>query len=221
MPEGLSLKSPPRDTRTVQQTALKHTESETATKIPGHGRRGRILLIAGILILLSGGLLAAGLAMGLIGEANEETDADIAKLKAAAKQAQTAHGEDPAEKDKKLCAAIIGEWEMPEDGIYRLSLKPDNTGTLVYLPNSKFKILLAWTSRLEIQIKWSLENGHVDMWSLSGKPQRAFKIAIADRGKQKYYRINELTAETMILHEIKKNKTDHWKRITSTANKEQ
>ncbi|MFQ5732831.1 MAG: hypothetical protein ACE5KM_12865 [Planctomycetaceae bacterium] len=117
-----------------------------------------------------------------------------------------------AQRDARLRSAIVGEWELPEDGLYRLALRADNTGTLVYKPSGLNKAALL-TSRLEISIEWTLEDGHIDMNSVSGTPTIAFKVAIASRGQRKYYRIDELTGDKLVLYELKRRKTKQWTKV--------
>jgi len=133
---------------------------------------------------------------------------------AAAKlQQRDQHPAKGKERDRQLRAAILGEWELADDGTYRLTIRPDSTGTLIYHPNFKYKVLLGWTDRLEIQIRWSLENGHVDMQSVTGKPKRAFKIAIEDRGKRKYYCVQRITPKRLVLRNVKNGDTDVWRKV--------
>lgn len=201
-------------------------------------RRGSLLLkavVAGLLLLAVGaGLLMSGV---FDGDAEQLTDDEITRLKAEAKSQRggvdervlqcsavgapmalqdrgkaAAAAKRAAQRDEKLRRAIVGEWELPEDGVYRLALRDDNSGRLVYKPSGLNKVALL-TSKLEIEITWELKDGHVDMNSVAGKPAFAFKTAIRSRGKRKFYRIDELNGETMVLYELKKKKLDRWTRV--------
>jgi len=115
--------------------------------------------------------------------------------------------------DEEIEAGIVGRWELKEEGRYQLTLRPDSTGTLVYEPNWKNKVALAWTDRLEIAIRWSVKDGMVDMSSISGTPKRAFKIAINSRGKEKHYRVKDLSKKKLVLFEVTDRKTDNWHKL--------
>ena len=114
--------------------------------------------------------------------------------------------------DAQFNRQILGEWELPKDGVYRLKLEADKTGTLTYKLSGLNRAALS-TSKLVIKIEWSLKDGYFDMKWLSGTPKYAFKVATASHGKRKLYRIDELTQKTLVLYELKKKKTDRWTRV--------
>lgn len=194
--------------RTAPESASEPAKSTNSN-------RGKIALFAcGGLLLVAGTVAIYLLAIYLLNNssADESSNLEIEKLKAAAEKKSSDNAAAIAKRDEQLRTAIVGKWELLTEGKKHLTLNADNTGKFDYWPDWKNTLALT-SNRLEIQFKWSLKNGHVDMQSISGTPERAFKIATLDRGKRKYYHIRSLTSDELVLYELKTKDVDHWKRV--------
>lgn len=121
----------------------------------------------------------------------------------------------PAERDRKIAASMLGDWELFDEGRYQLKLMADHTGKLTYKPDG-FKnksALLLWSGELKIDIRWSVKDGLVEMSSIRGTPKFAFTVATESRGKRKLYRVKDLSDKRLVLFELKNKKTDNWRKL--------
>ena len=119
-------------------------------------------------------------------------------------------------RDEKAQQTIVGKWDLPKQkkGDYRLELNEDQTGVLTFTPNYIYRVpLRLWKGSIKFHIKWKVKDGHVDMWSVTGTPQRAFETAIKHEGRRMYFHLQKAAPQQLVLKNVKSGKVDDWKRI--------
>ncbi len=121
----------------------------------------------------------------------------------------------PAEvADDEFRQDIVGTWERMESGRRRFTINADGTAQLVYEPTGLKKFFLD-TSKLTIQITWTIDGGYVEFRSVSGDPMYGFKVAIKSEGASKRRRIVDITSTTFTLANDEKKYVKVWKRVES------
>lgn len=176
--------------------ALRDTRTAAA---PRRRTRLRLLVVVPLIpIAAAAGLWAAGL---IGGDPGPQYDPDEERFQKHAAQKAPVDGEAA----QALRRAMCGAWKRFSYGERILTLKPDGTGTLVYMPDS-LERKIAIGRKLVIQIEWELcregECFYVDFHSISGEPEMGYKIALQfdNQGKpDKRRRVQKVTGEEMVL----------------------
>jgi hypothetical protein len=108
----------------------------------------------------------------------------------------------PAEdKDSKEAARITkllaGTWTRDSYGNRRLTIREDGTASMVIKPSTVYALVFG--DRIDIEVKWELQDGYVDYKVTSATPAEKFEMAKKTWGDHWHEKIHKLDEKTLIL----------------------
>ncbi len=139
------------------------------------------------MLILLGVLLGAGISRG--GDSNP----------AASKQ------------DEAYRRLVIGIWQDDYQGKRTMTIREDGTATMVVELRGMKATLFA--SRLEFEMKWSIENGRLKKRTTGGKPAAKVKMILKTMGDRVDEPILELTKDRLLLLDGNGKTKYEWRRV--------
>ena len=140
--------------------------------------------------------------------------ASIAPQLVPANDAETAVTPEPSPPDANalLAQRLIGSWQQEFLGQRTLTVAADGTAKMVIEPAGVWA--LGFGKRLDIEMFWSIKDGHLIYGITSGTPPDKVAFAIKSWGDKWDEEIVELTDETLILLEAS-GQNSEWERVTN------
>jgi hypothetical protein len=184
-----------------------------------------LLAVAGITSVATAGIF-------LVGGSSEEASHQSAEVAVAAdpgKKAATASSvsDDPDETtpagriDKpkvstedaeaaRTTRLLIGSWTRESYGTRTLTIHEDGTAKMVIKPSSVYSFVFG--SVINVEVKWELQDGHVDYKVTGGTPTDKVDLAKKTWGDHWHEKINKLNEKTLILQGEEGDKYE-WTRV--------
>jgi hypothetical protein len=108
---------------------------------------------------------------------------------------------------------VLGVWQDSYQGKRTMTLREDGTGLMVVeLSGLKAKL---YASRLEFDMKWSIENGRLKKKTIGGRPSGKVKLVLAMMGDKVNEPILELTTDRLLLLDGDGKTKYDWRRVKS------
>jgi hypothetical protein len=115
--------------------------------------------------------------------------------------------------DAQISEMLVGTWKTRAWGEQVLTNKADGTGSLDVELNRLAAI--RYGRELELNLKWTVENGVLSHTLISGSPQRRVDRLIHDFGASTRYRVVEVTDSALVLEELDDSAKRHvWEAVT-------
>jgi hypothetical protein len=125
--------------------------------------------------------------------------------------AAKADAEQRAAEDARLRKLVIGTWQDDYQGKRTMTLNEDGRGTMIVELTGLSARLFA--SRLEFDMRWSLENGRLKKRTVGGKPEARVQMILKTMGDRVDEPILELNDRQLLLLD-KDGKTKYdWRRV--------
>ncbi len=141
---------------------------------------------------------------------------------AATKQAATSTEQPPedasAERDAQLRRLVVGTWEDDYKGHRTMTLNPDGTGIMIVELSGMQATLFA--SRLEFNMRWSLEDGRLKKKTIGGTPPNRVQLILKTMGDQVDEPILELTESRLLLLDKDGETRYDWRRKMKEADEQ-
>lgn len=118
---------------------------------------------------------------------------------------------DPLPSDQECRGQIVGVWEDHYQGHRTMTIRADGSALMV-VELQGWKAAF-YTSRLEFDMTWSLENGRLKKITQSGRPPGKVKMILRMMGDRVDEKILELTSERLLLLDGDGKKQYDWRRI--------
>ena len=99
--------------------------------------------------------------------------------------------------DARYHQGMVGVWEDDYEGHRVMTLNEDGTGSMI-VELSGWKAAL-FASRLEFNMRWSVDEGRLKKQTIDGKPERAVNAILKMMGDSVDEQILELTGERLVL----------------------
>lgn len=107
---------------------------------------------------------------------------------------------------------IVGSWEMDRDGKRLLTVDADGTAKMDVEIEGSWSFLFG--SKLNFDIEWTIEDGHLTMKTIGGEPQAKVDLLTSMYGKERVQQITVLDDTTLRLPDDEPDGEDHiWTRI--------
>lgn len=196
---------------------------------PGTSRR-RFGLVAGLSVALLGTVLLLSRSFpdslsrmsawsAPLGLGGQEPSDDPSRTDRGASADETGHGATPLNADaelseptdRQLRRRLIGRWEQHHAGWRRLTVYEDGTATMTVEPEGVWKYLLG--SKLRFDVEWRIEDGYLAYSTTGGRPPKKVELVKKMWGDRRRQKIEELTAERMVLLDEDGEPDDEWKRV--------
>jgi len=113
--------------------------------------------------------------------------------------------------DAEYRRGVLGIWEDDYQGHRTLTIRPDGTATMVVMLKGWKASLYA--SRLQFEMTWSIQGGHLKKRTTSGQPAGKVKTILAMMGDRVDEPILELTADRLLLLDQNGKKRYDWRRV--------
>jgi len=116
--------------------------------------------------------------------------------------ASTKPGEKPsvdedAEEIARITKLLAGTWTRESYGNRQLTIREDGTASMVIKPSTVYALVFG--DRIDIEVKWELQDGYVDYKVTSATPAEKFEMAKKTWGDHWHEKINKLDEDTLIL----------------------
>jgi hypothetical protein len=92
---------------------------------------------------------------------------------------------------------LLGSWTRESYGTRTLTIREDGTAKMVIKPSSVYSFIFG--SVINIDVKWELQDGHVDYKVTGGTPADKVKLAKDTWGDHWHEKIDKLDGTTLIL----------------------
>jgi len=118
--------------------------------------------------------------------------------------------------DVKLARLIVGSWEQERFGTRQLTVNADGTASMIIKPASLYAF--AFGSRIDLNMYWTIKDGHLDYGFKDGTPQAKVDLAAkswGDHWVEKIERVSE--AELVLINETDGLPSRWTKAATSTT----
>jgi len=149
-------------------------------------------------------VVCAGIYFGVIsGQDNGDAASAVSNLPGMA-------GPGP-ERDRQLGQMAVGTWRDFYQGKRTMTLRPDGTCTMV-IELTGWRAL-SFTSRLELDIAWSIDDGKMHRRTLGGRPPDKVEFVNKLAGVEIADTILDLTADRMILLDQNGYREYSWQRV--------
>ena len=123
---------------------------------------------------------------------------------------------DPVDLDAEYRRQMLGQWTQSRDDAEReLYLYPDGKALQVILPKG-FLATSYLGDRVELDVKWKVENGRAIFESVGGRPADMAERINQMFGTYRNRRIVEINDEHILLFDEKDNSPSEWKRAAGT-----
>ena len=115
--------------------------------------------------------------------------------------------------DEQHRAKVVGTWEDDYQGKRTLTVRADGTATMVVELAGVAAALYA--KRMTFEEEWEIEDGVLIMKMLGGEPEKRVNLIMSTMGDSSSQEILELTAERMLLRDLKGDGTKEydWRRV--------
>lgn len=190
-------------------------------------------------LVLSGGLLIAGICMAIFANLRMEAESELINPPPAAIEVQaspppprqTVKRERAAAVSKvpgpitdsgslpafpALAEQLVGVWTFERHGHRTITILPDGSATA----DVRLDLLgsLMYGERLNLQLTWSLEDDVMIQTVLSGTPASAVKRLIDDWGDRREYRVIDVSSSRLVLADVDdENDQQIWTRSDTTV----
>jgi hypothetical protein len=123
-----------------------------------------------------------------------------------------------AKRDAEYRKLIVGTWGDDYQGRRTMTLRPDGTGIMVVeLSGLKARV---YASRLEFDMKWSIENGRLKKQTIGGRPSGKVNLILKMMGDRVDEPILELSKDRLLLLDANgKTKYDWGRLVPGVGNK--
>ena len=152
---------------------------------------------------------------------------DAIRVEIAASDAITVGNSNPPERtelpkspknslDERFRELIVGTWKRYSHGNRLLTIRKDGTATMVIKPD--FVWAFVFGNRVDIEIKWKIENGRAIYHVTSGTPPDKAELARQQFGDRWNEKILELDDDHLLLLDGDDKQSQYkWKRVVSEA----
>ena len=113
--------------------------------------------------------------------------------------------------DEKDRRTLVGVWTTKSHGTQVCTLNNDGTGDVK--AQLDWMAALLYGNKLDMNIEWRVEDGHLVQTLLDGKPADMVEKLKADYGAVKRYRIESLDEETGVLIDTGDGERTVWKSL--------
>jgi hypothetical protein len=120
--------------------------------------------------------------------------------------------EDP---DAPLRKLLLGTWEREYHGSWIMKIKDAGQGTLEMRPSGLWATLIG--EKVHVILNWSINDGCVELFSVSGEPETAFAAAKLIFGDRRIRKIKELTETRLVLLDEEDDSEAKWTRTTPAS----
>ena len=110
--------------------------------------------------------------------------------------------------DERLFRGLVGVWTAQSHGTQVCTLNADGTGT--NKADLDWMASLVYGKRLDMNITWAVEDGHLVQTLLGGEPADMVQKLMNDYGAVRRYRIDSLDAQTGVLVDTADGETTVW-----------
>lgn len=111
---------------------------------------------------------------------------------------------------------VVGIWKQNESGIRWLNVREDGTATMFIDPAGSWAAKAIIGDGLTIQIEWSIDDGRVQMKSVSGAPSSTFKAVSALYGTDRNRGIARLDDEKFVMLDDSDGSKSEWTRVAKS-----
>ena len=105
--------------------------------------------------------------------------------------------DEDAREAARITKLLAGTWTRESYGNRRLTIREDGTASMVIKPSTVYALVFG--DRIDIEVKWELQDGYVDYKVTSATPAEKFEMAKKTWGDHWHEKINKLDEETLIL----------------------
>lgn len=116
---------------------------------------------------------------------------------AGTKPAEEPSTDEDAREIARITKLLAGTWTRESYGNRRLTIREDGTASMVIKPSTVYALVFG--DRIDIEVKWELQDGYVDYKVTSATPAEKFEMAKKAWGDHWHEKINKLDENTLIL----------------------
>lgn len=196
--------TPTHDTLALASSSVLADGAEAVSAVPTSPRKKRpVKSITGVLVL--------AVVTSYWYWPRPEVDAELRQRRIDESQAEVVAPVDSmSPEDRAFATKVIGTWFQEEYGKKTLTIMPDGKGLMLMEPSALFA--MAFGSRVEATMYWSIKDGYIDYGINSGTPADKIEMAKKSFGDFWHEKIVQLDDDTLILIEID-NDRSAWKRL--------
>ena len=197
-----------RDTPAVASSAVRTDGAVTVSAVPTSPRKKRpVKSITGALVL--------AIVTPYWFWPRPEVDVELRQQRIDESKAEVVAPVDSmSPEDRGFATKVIGTWIQEEYGKKTLTIMPDGKGLMLMEPSALFAV--AFGSRVEATLYWSIKDGYIDYGINGGTPADKIEMAKRSFGDFWHEKIVQLDDDTLVLIEIDDDRSV-WKRIPNPA----